>query len=53
LRAVVCSLDGAEAVDGELIGPPEDPDSLGRILAGDLLARGGEAILEKIRRGEG
>lgn len=49
LRAVVCSLDGAGAVEGERTGSPEDPGGLGEALAKELLTRGGSEILGGIR----
>ena len=49
LRAVVCSLDGSEAVEGETAGPLAEAAALGRELADDLLERGGRAILDGIR----
>ncbi len=53
LRAVVCSLDGRESVAGEIEGPATEAAELGETLARDLLARGGEAILDGIRSAEG
>ncbi len=50
LRAVVCSVDGATSVEGETSGSSEDPERLGVALAGDLLARGGADILDRIRK---
>jgi hydroxymethylbilane synthase len=49
LAAAVASLDGARFVMGRIAGPPKDAVMLGRGLAGDLLARGGEAIMAAIR----
>jgi len=51
LRGVVCSLDGTVGVEGEVSGVPEEGEALGVALAEDLLARGGETILDGIRRG--
>jgi hydroxymethylbilane synthase len=53
LAAAVASLDGAASVTGRTSGPPRDAVMLGRGLAGDLLARGGEAILAAIRAEQG
>jgi hydroxymethylbilane synthase len=53
LAAAVASLDGAASVTGRISGPPRDAVMLGRGLAGDLLARGGEAILAAIRAEQG
>jgi hydroxymethylbilane synthase len=53
LAAAVASLDGAASVTGRLSGTPRDAVMLGRGLAGDLLARGGEAILAAIRAEQG
>jgi hydroxymethylbilane synthase len=52
LAAAVASLDGADSVTGRIAGPPRDAVMLGRGLAGDLLARGGEAIMAAIRAGQ-
>ena len=53
LRAVVCSLDGRRAVEGEIQGLMEAPEPLGATLAEELLSRGGEDILREIRKGDG
>jgi len=50
LRAVICALDGSQAVDGERSGPVAHAATIGRDLAGELFAFGGEAILRDIRR---
>ena len=52
LRAVVCSLDGSEAVEGSLSGPLSEADGLGVTLAEELLGRGGSQILDGIRKAE-
>jgi hydroxymethylbilane synthase len=49
LRGVVCSLDGSLSVEGELRGRVAEADEVGVRLARDLLAGGGEGILEEIR----
>lgn len=49
LRAMVCSLDGRQSVEGRRTGRPEHADQLGRELAEELLDRGAESILEHIR----
>lgn len=49
LRAVVCSLDGRQSVDGLLQGPVDQAAEIGAKLAEQLLAKGGEEILSTIR----
>lgn len=51
LHAVIVALDGSAAVAGRRSG--DDPEALGRGLAEELLAGGGSAILDAIRRPEG
>jgi hydroxymethylbilane synthase len=51
LRAVAGSLDGTRVVRGERSGPRTEADAIGTLLAGELLAAGGEAILREIRAG--
>jgi hydroxymethylbilane synthase len=53
LRAVVCSLDGSSAVEGETSGPAGNAGAMGIALARSLLERGGRAILEEIRKAGG
>jgi hydroxymethylbilane synthase len=53
LKGVICSLDGLSSVEGEISGSIDDPEALGLALAKDLLERGGEAILEGIRKAGG
>jgi hydroxymethylbilane synthase len=53
LRAIVCSLDGAQSVEGGRSGAAGNAGAIGIALARDLLARGGEAILAGIRRAAG
>ncbi len=53
LRAVVCSLDGSEAVEGTATAPVAEAAALGRTLADDLLERGGREILDGIRSSSG
>jgi hydroxymethylbilane synthase len=53
LKGIICSLDGTASVEGELSGPPEAAGELGLTLADDLLARGGNDILEGIRKAGG
>ena len=50
LRAVVCSLSGAEWVEGSRSGGVGNAGAIGIGLAQDLLARGGDRILEGIRK---
>jgi hydroxymethylbilane synthase len=49
LQAFVGSLDGRDAVRGELSGPSMAPEGLGIALAEDLLARGADRILAEVR----
>jgi hydroxymethylbilane synthase len=53
LRGTICSLDGRESVEGEISGPAGDAEALGLALAQDLLGRGGEVILNGIRKAGG
>ncbi|MGW8267728.1 MAG: hydroxymethylbilane synthase [Longimicrobiales bacterium] len=53
LRGVVCSLDGSRSVEGTRSGPPGNAGALGIALAQDLLARGGDEILDAIRKAGG
>ncbi len=48
LRGMVGAVDGSEIVHGEIAGPPEDAEYLGRVLAEDLLARGADRLLEAL-----
>jgi len=50
LTAEICALDGASAVTGRRSAPAAAAEELGRELAEELLARGGAAILDAIRR---
>ncbi len=50
LDAVVGSLDGRKVVRGSVRGASTDAETLGRDLAERLLANGGDAILQEIRR---
>ncbi len=49
LRGAVASLDGSRLVRGERRGPADQPETLGRALGEELLARGGRQILSAIR----
>ncbi|MFO7895222.1 MAG: hydroxymethylbilane synthase [Longimicrobiales bacterium] len=49
LKAAICALDGAAAVDGVITGPADAAGKLGTELAVDLLDRGGAGILAEIR----
>ena len=53
LWGVICSLDGLTSVEGSTEGPVEFAEGLGVSLAEELLARGGDAILEGIRKAGG
>jgi hydroxymethylbilane synthase len=50
LKAVICALDGSRSVTGRRSGPVAEAIAIGRGLAEDLLADGGDAILAAIRR---
>ena len=49
LDAVVGSIDGKRIVRGSISGPPENSRKLGESLAGELLRRGADKILQEIR----
>ena len=49
LVAIVCSLDGGEAIEGHRLGAIGDAEAIGRQLAGELLERGADRILSEIR----
>ena len=49
MTASLLSLDGQLRIDGQLSGPVNHPERLGRQMANHLLANGGERILEEIR----
>lgn len=51
LQGLVASTDGATVIRGEARGATADPDAVGRALAGELLERGGRAILQGILGG--
>jgi hydroxymethylbilane synthase len=48
LRGMVGTVDGSKIIHGEIAGPPEDAEYLGRVLAEDLLTRGADEILESL-----
>ncbi|MDH5572703.1 MAG: hydroxymethylbilane synthase [Gammaproteobacteria bacterium] len=48
MRGLVGRTDGSEIIRGEIAGPPEDAEHLGRALADDLLDRGAGMILEEL-----
>jgi hydroxymethylbilane synthase len=50
LRGLVAALDGSRLVRDEIRGPAEQAETLGMELAEQLLAAGGEEILEEVRR---
>ncbi len=50
LMAIVTSLDGSQAIRGDLTAPIGDATRLGSELAGRLLAEGAAQILEEVRR---
>jgi hydroxymethylbilane synthase len=49
LQALVGSLDGTTVIRGTRSGPPEEAETIGGDLAGDLLDRGAGALLRSIR----
>jgi hydroxymethylbilane synthase len=49
LDALVASLDGTEVIKDRLIAPARDGSSIGAVLAGAVLAGGGQRILEQFR----
>jgi hydroxymethylbilane synthase len=51
LRGLVGRPDGGEIVRGQISGPAQDAESLGRELAEDLLARGARRILDELLGG--
>jgi len=53
MRGVVCSLDGARSVEGSISGPVGNAGALGIALAQDLVSRGGNEILDGIRKAGG
>jgi len=53
MRGVVCSLDGARSVEGAISGPVGNAGALGIALAQDLVCRGGNEILDGIRKAGG
>ena len=50
LRGLVATRDGTRCLEGERSGAADDPEPLGRALAGDLLARGAGEILAAAAR---
>jgi hydroxymethylbilane synthase len=53
LAGLIGRPDGTEIVRGSRSGPVEDPESIGIALAGELLSRGGKAILDEVYRQSG
>jgi hydroxymethylbilane synthase len=51
LRGLVGRPDGSEIVRGQISGPAQDAESLGRELAEDLLSRGARRILDELLGG--
>jgi hydroxymethylbilane synthase len=49
LRGLVASLDGRELARGELEGPATEAEDIGRRVAEQVLAAGGEGILARLR----
>lgn len=50
LRAMVASVDGCRIVRGEAQGAVGEGEAMGRTIAFDILGRGGQAILDGLRR---
>ena len=50
LTGLIASLDGSVCIRRSRSGPPEEAATLGRDLAEEIRAAGGESILEEIRR---
>ena len=48
MRGLVGRTDGSKIIRGEIAGPPDDAEHLGRVLADDLLERGAGKILEEL-----
>ena len=48
LKAIIASLDGKNCFEGELSGPKEKADMLGRNLAKALYEEGGKAIIDDL-----
>ena len=51
LRGLIAATDGVTVIRGEARGTIGEPETVGRVLAEDLLERGGRAILEAILGG--
>ena len=49
---ILFSLDGDQCVEGRLEAAAENPEAIGIRLAEEILAKGGEDILQTMRRGE-
>jgi hydroxymethylbilane synthase len=49
LRARVSSVEGSEALDGEITGSRDAAAELGRLLADDLLRRGAQRLIDLAR----
>lgn len=52
LRGFVSTRDGLEVVRGEVCGPTEDDEALGRALAQSLRAQGAQEILDRLAAGQ-
>ncbi len=50
LTARVLSLDGSQAIEGEIVGPRGDAESLGRALGVQLIEQGAGELIEAARR---
>ena len=48
LRGLVGTPNGEQIIHGEIAGPPEDAEYLGRVLGEDLLSRGADKILSAL-----
>jgi len=52
LRGLVGRPDGTEIIRGDISGPAQDAEALGKQLADELLSRGAGQILDELLRGE-
>lgn len=53
LRGLVGAPDGSALIQGEMIGPANDPEALGEALATELLSRGAADLLASLRSNNG
>ena len=50
LEAMVAGLEGESMIRMSTVGPAEDPEVIGERLAGEMLSRGADEILKKVRQ---